>query len=117
MQSEKGVRLDYIKNFVRVIPPSILEIKNKVDDLGLFDNYVIMHYDPNNESTKMTNEEIEKAKDPILFGLIKGSSKLYYIGDWVDDYCDLTLDKLIDEVGEDGIDEERLSVNIKLEKL
>lgn len=43
----------------------------------------------------MTQKEKEKAKDPILFGVIQGSRKLYFIGDWIDDYCDLTLEKMM----------------------
>ena len=44
-----------------------------------------------------TREEREKAKrrDPILFGIFKESRKLYYIGDWVDDYCDLTRKRIL----------------------
>ena len=49
---------------------------------------------------------------PILFGLIRGSDKLYFIGDWIDDICDLTFDELIEVLGEDGIDETRLNVNM-----
>ena len=40
-------------------------------------------------------EEIKK-RDPIVFGVIAGSNKLYYITDWVDEYCDLTLAKFVD---------------------
>jgi hypothetical protein len=43
----------------------------------------------------MTKAEVEKAKDPILFGVVKGTRNLYYIGDWIDEYCDLTLDKFL----------------------
>ena len=117
LDAERGVRLDYVKNFTRVIPPSILEIKEKLDDKGIFDNYVVMHYDPDGHATEMTEEEIEKAKDPILFGLIKNSNKLYYISDWIDDYCNLTLSTLLEVIGESGVNEERLSVNIKIENL
>ena len=117
LDSEKGVRLDYVKNFTRVIPPSILDIKEKLDEKGIFDNYAVMHYDPDGHATEMTEDEIEKAKDPILFGLIKNSDKLYYISDWIDDYCNLTLSTLLEEIGESGVNEERLSVNIKIENI
>jgi hypothetical protein len=43
----------------------------------------------------MTKAEVEKAKDPILFGVLKGTRNLYFIGDWIDEYCDLTLDKFL----------------------
>ena len=44
----------------------------------------------------MTAKEIEKAKDPILFGVIKESNKLFYVGDWIDEHCDLTLEKFLE---------------------
>lgn len=28
-----------------------------------------------------------------MFGVIEGSTKLYYIDSWEDEYCDLTWDK------------------------
>lgn len=36
-----------------------------------------------------------KRKDPILFGVIAGSNKLYFIGDWIDEYCDLRFDDVV----------------------
>ena len=41
----------------------------------------------------------EKRRDPILFGLIKNSRKLYFICDWKTDTDDLTLEKLEKELG------------------
>lgn len=110
--SERGVRLDWIKNFTRTIPEKFVNIKKKLDDLKIFDNYVIMHYDPNEQAYKMTDEEKEAAKDPILFGVIQGSRKLYYIGDWVDEYCDLTLDAFIDKFGKDAMSKNNITTNI-----
>ena len=95
----KALRLTWIKNYTRIIPNDVIDIKKKTDALKVFDNYVVLHFNSLNESVNDTKEEIrEKAKDPILFGVIKDSSKLYYVGDWVDEYCDLTLDKLLEEI-------------------
>jgi hypothetical protein len=110
-KSEKGIRLDWIKNFNRVIPSLIIDKKVEMDKLGVFDNYVIMHYDPNKKSYKETKEEFEKRKDPILFGVIKDVNKLYYVGDWEDEFCNLTLTDFIDEFGQDGIDANNITVN------
>ena len=46
-------------------------------------------------------KEVEKAKDPILFGVIAGSNKLYYIDDWIDEYCDLRFENIVDIIGKD----------------
>lgn len=92
----KGVRIDFIRNYSTLIPFSVLEKKDFLDKLGVFDNYVIMHYDPNTVVFKETEEDRKAMakKDPILFGLIKGSKKLYFVDDWITDDDDLTLDEL-----------------------
>lgn len=99
-KTEKGVELTYVKNYLRVIPPEVTKLIVDLNDLLIFDNYCILHYDPEKKSYAQTIEEqkkeTQKRRDPILFGLIRGSNKLYYIIDWVDEFCDLTLDKFVD---------------------
>ncbi len=96
---DKNLKLSWIKNFGRIIPEEVYEAKRNVDERKIFDNYVILHYDPENNGEKLTKEEIEKKKDPILFGVIKNSRKLYYIADWKDDYCELTLEEMFNVLG------------------
>jgi hypothetical protein len=96
---DKNLKLTWIKNFGRIIPEDVYKAKKSVDERNIFDNYVILHYDPANNGEKLTKKEIEKKKDPILFGVIKNSRKLYYIADWKDDYCELTLDEMFNQLG------------------
>jgi len=98
--AQKALKLTWIKNFTRIIPSDIIELKKEVDLLRIFDNYVILHYDKKGTGSKMTKKEKEIKKDPILFGVIKKSRKLYYIADWKDEVCDLTLNKMFEELGE-----------------
>jgi len=91
----KMLKLTWMKNYARMIPEDVIEAKKKYDGSELFDNYVILHFDKNDNSSQMTKAEVEKAKDPILFGVLKGTRNLYFIGDWIDEYCDLTLDKFL----------------------
>ena len=101
-KSEKGVNLTYIKNFIRPLPSEVVDKIVETNKLEIFDNYVVLHYDPEKKSYQQTLEEkkkeYEKRRDPILFGVIQGSDKLYYITDWVDEYCDLTLDKFVETI-------------------
>jgi hypothetical protein len=55
--------------------------------------------------------EAERRKDPILFGVIRGSRKLYYLGSWEDEYCDLTLDKFIEQFGEEAINKNNINID------
>lgn len=97
--SKRGLKIDYLRNFTRLIPDEVLEKKLQADDLLMYDNYVVVHFDPQNTGSKKTEqekkEEKAKEKDPILFGVIAGSTNLYFVADWIDEYCDLTLEKAI----------------------
>jgi len=84
----RSIRLDWIANFCRLIPTAVRVQLQKVEETRIFDNYVVMHYDPKNIASKKTREE---AKDPILFGVMECSNRLYFIADWIDEYCDITL--------------------------
>jgi hypothetical protein len=97
--SSKNLKLTWIKNFSRIIPDDVLKAKKDADTKLVFDNYVVLHYDPENNGEIMTKKEIEKKKDPILFGVLNKSKKLYYIADWKDKYCDLTLDEMFEKIG------------------
>lgn len=107
-ECQKGLELTWIRNFIRVIPEKATNKKKEADALDVFDNYCILHFDPEKKAYK------EEEKDPILFGVIRGSRKLYYIADWVDEYCDLTLEQFIEKFGDEAIKANDITVNIKL---
>ena len=96
------LHLTWIKNFNRVIPSDIYELKKKADELLIFDNYVILHTDATGDVANETKAErkirVDREKDPILFGVVESSRSLYYIGDWEDEFCDLTLDKVLEKL-------------------
>lgn len=116
-KAPKALRLDYIQNYTRSIPLEVIKAKIEMDKLEVFDNYVILHYDPENISTAKTNEEkeneVRKAKDPILFGVIAGSTNLYYIADWIDEFCDLQFETIVELLGKEIVEKEFLTDKIK----
>lgn len=99
-ENKKHLRLSFIKNYTRLIPQKVIEIKKQLDQKEIFDNYVILYYDPLTISEELTDKEKELMKDPILFGLMSKSRKLYFIADWKDEFCDLTLDEMFLTLGE-----------------
>lgn len=74
----------------------------------MFDNYVIAFYDDkisNNptevaaaivkeQKKKAADNEVAARRDPILFGIVKGVRRLFFIADWVTPEDDLTLKKI-----------------------
>jgi len=46
--------------------------------------------------------------DPIIFGVFEDENnvmdRFYFIGDWIDEYCDLTLDKMVSICKKENVD-------------
>lgn len=88
-----------LENYERDIPDDICEKVASVADY--VDKFFVCFTDYTGETRSKVAQE-KREKDPILFASIfedgRVSPKLYFIGDWVDDYCDLTLDRMIGEI-------------------
>lgn len=114
-QSPRALKLDWIQNFARLIPGKVIDVKVNADEKHIFDNYCVLHFDPDNKGSGKTKEELKnEKKDPILFGVIAGSNKLYYLADWIDEYCDLTFDKLVQTLGESAVSANDLTANVQI---
>ena len=99
LKCKKGLVLDEIDYFRRFIPDSVVESIDLAESLYVFDNYYILSFDPDRaDNPHYTKEEKE---DPIVFGVISNSDKLYYIADWIDEHCDLTYDKIVNVINKD----------------
>lgn len=92
-KADVALRLDFLENYPEALPVYVAEKKKKTDELKIFDNYVVLHYDPAGKALKSMKEE-EKRRDPILFGMITGSRRFYYIIDWTIGKDDITLAKV-----------------------
>lgn len=94
------VKIIDLESYEREIPDEIVDIINNVKDK--FDQLYIIFTDYTG-ATERQVEHDRRQKDPILFGTFQNSStrcvidRFYYLGDWVDEYCDLTLDKVVNE--------------------
>lgn len=94
------VKIIDLESYEREIPDKIVEIISKVKDK--FDQLYIVFTDYTGKFERQVAEE-RRRKDPILFGTFQNREtrsvidRFYYLGDWVDEYCDLTLDKMVNE--------------------
>lgn len=106
LKSDKGVVVDFLRSYRGILPKRVGDIKKKVDDLCIFDNYVVMYFDPSIEKFKFIQERAKEIarRDPILFGVMMGSDRLYYVTDWVTKDDDLTLENLETIIGRKAYD-------------
>jgi hypothetical protein len=94
----KEVKIIELNRYPREIPDELVDTITKTK--GIFDNYYVLFTDYTGKVERQVKRELRE-KDPILFGaFIRTNStelyeRLYYLGDWADEYCDLTLDKFI----------------------
>jgi hypothetical protein len=103
---KRVIDIDYISAFARCIPESVTAKKEEADKLCVFDNYCVVYYDPEETVAKRGKSDKKTAqekRDPILFGLINHSDKLYYIDSWIDELCDLTIDTIAEKIGNDKV--------------
>lgn len=98
--TKKSVVIIELENYERDIPDDIVEEIARLKQNNIFDAYFIVFTDYTGKERKKVEEE-KREKDPILFGALKIgdqiSTRLYHIASWEDEYCDLTLDKMVKE--------------------
>lgn len=81
-----NLELVHLERFPRAIPAQVQDHVKR--SRPVFTDQWILFTNPKKERLP--------SKDPILFGTVRAfPERLYYITDWIDEYCDLTMDKLI----------------------
>ena len=97
----KTVKFEELEKFPRIIPDKVRAKIRNCKNKNLFDDYWIVYTDYTKEVMKTTKEKVRE-KDPIVFGRFSYQEKILYpIGDWVDEYCDITLDKVVEKLRKD----------------
>lgn len=110
VDSVEGEAVKFIElvNYPREIPDEVVERYTATKDL--FDVHYVLYTDYTGETGQYV-DELRRDKDPILFGGmapkekipgIYALEKMYVIGDWEDEYCDLTLSKMVSEMAKGG---------------
>lgn len=96
--AENTVKIIELSRYTREIPDELVGTIEKTKPL--FDEFYVLFTDYTGREERKVDKE-RRDKDPILFGVFKNSStvadRFYFLGDWVDEYCDLTLDKMVEE--------------------
>lgn len=95
------IKIIDLEHYEREIPDEIVDIIAKVK--SKFDQLYVVFTDYTGEAERQVEKE-RIAKDPILFGTFQNPKtrsiidRFYYLGDWIDEHCTLTLDKMVNEV-------------------
>lgn len=105
--SDKCVFIKRLSEYEREIPDEVLDEVIKAKEV--FGDYLwVLFTDYTKKEAKKVAKE-RREKDPILFGGISVENKgkkivvldrLYYICDWVDESCDLTLEEFVKKYNE-----------------
>lgn len=99
------VKIIELENYEREIPDEIVDVIGEVKEK--FDQLYVVFTDYTGKVERQIQKE-RRDKDPILFGTFQNQKnrtvidRFYYIGDWEDEYCDLTLDKMVNETKKAG---------------
>lgn len=98
---DRVVKVIELSRYEREVPDDITEVVRQTRDL--FTEFYVVYTDYTGETERQV-EQYRRATDPILFGsfLDRESAviveRFYFLGDWEDEYCDLTLDKMVAEI-------------------
>lgn len=119
--SKDTVKIIELENYPREVPDEIVDVISKVKDL--FTQLYVVFTDYSGKVEREVEEE-RRRKDPIIFGTFQKkldegtrdekiliNDRFYYLGDWEDEYCDLTMDKFLNEAGKDKLHSIRTPLN------
>lgn len=91
---DSKVAFTLLEKFPRPIPPQVRKEIAKAQKLKLFSELWVLYHNPDKKELKSTLDKIV-AKDPILFGKGPSIDQFFFITDWMDEACDLTIDGLV----------------------
>lgn len=96
--ADNTVKIVELSRYMREIPDELVETVERTREI--FDELYVVFTDYTGKEERKVEKE-RRDKDPILFGVFKNqrsvADRFYFLGDWVDEYCDLTLDKMVEQ--------------------
>lgn len=96
--ADKTVKIIELSRYMREIPDELVDTVERTKNI--FDEFYVVFTDYTGKEERKVEKE-RRDKDPILFGVFKNrtnvADRFYFLGDWVDEFCDLTLDKMIEQ--------------------
>lgn len=94
------IALTEYEMFMLPVPKDVAEKRQEAKPY--FDAFIVMHcFDPakldkdKTMSAQQKSAMAGKGRDPILFGTHDGSDRMWFIADWIDEFCDLTFGEVV----------------------
>jgi len=105
VQPKNSVKIVELERYCRIIPKENVKAIHEAISLNIFDEILILYTDLTNQRNETKEEKaiIERNRDPIAFGVFRdkelevSNPHFFIITEWIDEWCDLTFDKLISE--------------------
>ena len=107
---DNPIRIIELENYERDVPDDVIEKIADIKEKNLFDRLYVIFTDYSLKETKKIAKHRHE-KDPILFGSFNCAvndettykskeryipdERMFFIADWVDEKCDLTLEELV----------------------
>lgn len=111
-QVDSNVKLIELPLYEREIPDEVVSIVEKVKPIfgdGLWVLYTdYAQTEKEKASQKEAVDRARRSRDPILFGVSYSeedrtmNERYYVLADWIDEYCDLTMEKFMEELRKHG---------------
>lgn len=113
------VKIIELSKYPRIIPDEVVQKISELKSLKIFDQFYVVFTDYTGETERQIAVE-ERQRDPIVFGAFEEKTnniwnihdRFYFIADWEDEFCDLTLTKLVQELGQMGKDDVAKEVSL-----
>lgn len=108
VDEKRHIRLIELEKYSRTIPEKNAEDIQRAKNLNVFDQFHVIYTDLTDYKKTDDPEYVSKNRDPIVIGLFYNRDLNFkydmvtVITDWEDEYCDLTLSKMIEKMAEDG---------------
>lgn len=95
------VKIIELERYERDIPDEVVEVISQTKQF--FNKFYVVFTDYTGKVERQVEKQ-RREKDPILFGTFQDEDskalleRFYFIADWEDEYCDLTLGRMVEEV-------------------
>jgi len=113
VQPKNSVKIVELERYCRIIPKENAKAIHEAISKNIFDDILILYTDLTNQRNETKEEKavIARNRDPIAFGVFRDKNleisnpHFFIITEWIDEWCDLTFDKLISECVKYNVEE------------